>query len=165
MEATQVEEEFLLLVPQRTERHVDRRSAAGQFLTNILQAAAAQIRLHAHMRNDIEGVTGPRGHNLGQLRGATRPRATVPGGLTHGFASLKPSVLQADDHPADGLLHAVRPIRDLHTAAARGLLGGVEVETDLGRQGGGLVPSFHRLLLNLVEQGGQAQLGRFFSSV
>jgi hypothetical protein len=77
MQATQIEEKFLLLVPERTERDVDRRAGGWLVAPNILQAAAADICLQAHVGDQIEAVTGPRGHDFGQLHRAAR-RTAVP---------------------------------------------------------------------------------------
>ena len=166
MQAAQVEEKFLLLVPQRTERDVDRRPAAGQFLTKILQASAMEIRLHAHMGDQIEAVTGPRWHDFGQLGRAARPRTAVPGGLTHGFARLKPAVFQADHGPAGRFLHAAvrsqseRAGRESTTLPGRGQSGS---RTSAGRTAACWSCS-RGLLLDLVKQGQHAQFRRFFSS-
>jgi hypothetical protein len=165
MQAAQVEQKFLLLVPKRTERDVDRRPAAGQFLTKILQAPAMQIRLHSHMGDQIEAVTGPRWHDFGQLGRTAWHRTTVPRGLTHGFACLKPAVFQADHGPAGRFLHAaVGRSRSVRAGNPRHFPGGVKAESHLGGQDRGLLELFAGLLLDLVKQGQQAQFRRFFSS-
>ena len=163
MQAAQVEEKFLLLVPERTERNVEGRLTVGQVLAEILQTPAPQIRLHAHMGDQIEGVTGPRSHDLGQSR-RTAPRQTaVPRSWTHGFATLKAAMPQTDHRPADGLLHATAR-RGRRAGEPRRLLAGVKTETNIAGQLRGLLELFRGLLLDLVKQGGQVQFRRFFFS-
>jgi hypothetical protein len=165
MQAAQVEQKFLLLVPQRTERDVDRWPAAGQLLTNILQASAMEICLHAHMSDQIEAVTGSRGHEFGQLGRTARPSTTVPRGLTHGFAGLKPAVFQADHGSAGRFLHAaVGHRRNVRAGNPRHFPDGVKADSHLGGQDRGLLELFADLLLDLVKQGQHAQFRRFFSS-
>jgi hypothetical protein len=74
-------------------------------------------------------------------------------------------MLQADHRSVDRLPDTPAAYaRCLRAAGARGLLRGIKAETDLAGQGGRLVQSFRRLSLHLVEQDGQAQRRRFFSS-
>jgi hypothetical protein len=74
-------------------------------------------------------------------------------------------MLQADHGPADGFLHAAVGLgRSMQAGAPRRFLGGVKAEAYLGGQGRGLLELFAGLLLDLVEQGGQAYFRRFFSS-
>jgi len=163
MQAAQVEEKFLLLVPQGTARDVDRRPVTGQFLMKFLQAPAMQISLHSYMGNQIKAVTGPRWHHVGQLGRTARHRRTVPRSLTHGFASLKPAVFQADHGPAGRFQHAaVGRSRGVRAGNPRRFPGGIKAESDIGGQNRGLLELFVSLLLDLVKQGQQAQFRRFF---
>lgn len=129
----------------------------------ILQTAATEIRLQPHVSNQIVAVTSSRGHDPGQLRRTARRRA-VRGCLTHGLASLKRAVLQADHGPPNRFLHAAGWSRCLQAGTPRSSPGDVEAKTRIGRQGCGLQELFDGLLLDLVKQGRQAQFGRFFSS-
>ena len=124
-----------------------------------------QIRLHAHIGDQIETVTGPGCHHRAQLRGAARRETTDPCGLPHGFASLKLAVLQADHGPADGFLHAaVGCGRSVWIDHQGRFLGGVKAEAHIGRQVRRLLKLFRGLPLDLVKQDEQAQFCRFFSS-
>jgi hypothetical protein len=75
--------------------------------------------------------------------------------LTHGFASPKPAVLQANHGPAHGFPHAaVYCGRRVWSGPQRHFPGGVKAEAHIGRQARGLLEFFGGLLLDLVKQDG-----------
>jgi hypothetical protein len=162
MQAAQVEEEFLLLVPERAEGDPDRRLTVGQLRVQLLQAAAVKICFHTDMGDQIEAVPAMRRDDC-----VERPRtlAARADGLTHGLACPKRAMTQADHRPARRFLHTTAgPVRGRQAAEVWVLSRGIEVEAHVGRQVGGLRQAFRGLLLHLTQQGQQAQLRRFFSS-
>ena len=79
------------------------------------------------------------------------------------FASLKPAVTKADDAPTRRLLHATEG-RDRDRHASHRFLEPVKVETHPAGQAGRLLELFGGLLPHCLEQRGEAQFRRFFST-
>jgi len=160
MEVSEVEKELLCLVPKGTEGDRQSGPAFGQSMMEILQIATVKERLHAHVRDHIEGIGGSPGHHLRQLRGAVDSAFLGAAGLMDGLSCLESPVLQADHGPPASFEY--RPDRD-RTFVGRSFLRGVEVQTESIRQVGGLLQLLEREALHFGDQLGERQRCRFFS--